>query len=195
MIHRKIFGIILDGKPAGDLDRLITVFSEENGVTAIIAKGVKKITSHRGFHLDLFNLAYFEIEEGGSQHNPRQYLREVTTEKNFLKLKNHPENFSAACVIASFLIRALPQRSPQKQLFHLTQKIFEALNDTREPHEVLSLFFLKSLRLLGHLPSILKKRELKSMLQQTLLQLDPEFTLNARRTLGIFSKFERTRSS
>jgi hypothetical protein len=33
------------------------------------------------------------------------------------------------------------------------------------------------------------------MLGRTLLQLDPEFTLNARRTLGIFSKFERTRSS
>ncbi|MBI2639062.1 DNA repair protein RecO [Candidatus Peregrinibacteria bacterium] len=199
MIHRKIYGIIIKIQPLGELDRIVTVFSEEYGVISVIAKGVKKITSRRGFHLDLLNAAHIDIEESGSESMPRRYLREVTPEENFLNLKNSPEHFSAGCIMAAFIKRTIPEGAPQKTLFDLTQKTLRSLNQNNDassdPKIILSTYFLKTLKLLGHLPGTLKKREIKPYLQKTLQALDPEFTLNARRTLGIFSKFESTRSS
>lgn len=199
MIHKKIYGIILKIQPLGELDRLVTVFSEEYGVISVIAKGVKKITSRRGFHLDLLNIAYMDIEEVGSENLPRRYLREVTPEEIFLDLKSRHEHFSAGCIIAAFIKRTVPEETPQKTLFELTKQTLWRLNQNHgtpsEPKTILSTYFLKTLRLLGHLPDTLKKREVKPFLQKTLQALDPEFTLNARRTLGIFSKLESTRSS
>lgn len=203
MIHRKIYGIILKIQPLGEFDRLVTVFSEEYGVISVIAKGVKKITSRRGFHLDLLNIAHMDLEENGSESLPRRYLREVTPEEIFPDLKNRHEHFSAGCIIAAFIKRAVPEETPQKTLFELTKKTLRRLNQNNsaqnnahtDPKIILSTYFLKTLRLLGHLPDTLKKRDIKPLLQKTLAYLDPEFTLNARRTLGIFSKFERTRSS
>lgn len=195
MVPKKIYGIILGIKPLGELDRFLVVFSREYGMISIAAKGVKKITSHRGFHLDLLNMAHLDIEEVGIDSQPRRYLREVSTENPFSILKTNPESFSSACVIATFLKRLLPENTPQKKLFDLTKKTFEVLNTPADPKEVVFTYFLKTLRLLGHLPIIIKKRDLKPMLQKALTQLDPEFTLNARRTLGIFSKFESMPSS
>lgn len=193
MVTRKIHGIILSLKPAGDLDCLLLVFSREYGLVPVLAKGVKKITSRRGFHLDLFNYGSLEIEEIGNDIRPRRYLREITTARHFPRIKEQPEHFSAACVMASFLKRTLPQETPQKTLFDLMLKTLECLEESRNPHGVLSTSLLKILRLLGHLPHTLKKNQLKPALQKTLIYLDPEFTLNARRTLGIFSSLERTR--
>jgi DNA repair protein RecO (recombination protein O) len=195
MIPQKLYGVILDIKPLGELDCTVMVFTESLGLISLIAKGVKKITSHRGFHLDLFNVAHFDVEAIGSNLQPRRYIREVSTVENFKALKRWPENFSAACVMATFLKRILPQSIPERQLFSLTEKTFKALNANCTPREILSAYFLRALHLLGHLPSLIKKREVKSILQQTLYELDPEFTLNARKTLGIFSKWERTASS
>lgn len=192
MIHKKIYGIIIKIQPLGELDRLVTVFSEEYGVISVMAKGVKKITSRRGFHLDLLNIAYMDIEEVGSENLPRRYLREVTPEEIFLTLKNRHEHFSAGCIIAAFIKRTVPEETPQKALFALTKQTLWHLNQNHgapsDPKTILSTYFLKTLRLLGHIPDTLKKREIKPLLQKTLAYLDPEFTLNARRTFGIFSK-------
>lgn len=195
MQTRKLTGIILNIRPVGEFDRMIHVFSNELGVVRIIAKGVRRIKSRRSFHLDICRLTRMEIEECGHGSACVRYLREIATTDSLNELKKMPLRFSSACVIASFLKRILPELSPQKSLFSLTKKTFGLLNETNDPQKLLLTYFLKAMRLLGYLPNILPRQEMRSVLTKTLSAIDPQFVLNARRTLGIFATLESTRSN
>ena len=192
---KKITGFILNIRPHLEFDRIVSVFSSEFGRVYVFAKGVRRITSHRGSHLDLFNYVEMEVEESSKTGRAKKYLREVAAQQPFKSLKNKPTSFAAACIIASFLERMLPEDSPERTVFRLTQKTFHALDSGSEAKKILFMYFLKTLRVLGHLPPILPKRRAREMLWRALQTLDPQLTLNARRTLGIFSSFESSLSS
>lgn len=186
MQPKKVSGIIINIKPHKEFDRIVLVFSHEYGILRIVAKGVRKVPSRRGFHLDLFNYAKMELENS-AQHI--LYLREISTLQLFKKIKNQPLNFAAANIIASFLTHNIPLEFPQKKLFILTRKTFETLNETnKDPGQILFIYLLKAMRLLGYLPEKILKKHLRATLQKSLENLNPQLTLMARRTLGIFSK-------
>lgn len=186
MLYRKLTGFILNIRAHSEYDRVIAVFSREMGLVRIIAKGIRRIRSHRGFHMDLFNYVQMEVEEGKSGGRAR-YLREVATLEPSTGLKNNPKSFSAACVIAFFLLRIVPEETPQRELLALTKKTFESLESGNDEKRALMSFFLKATRLLGFLPNSLPRNRVRDELFKTLNDLNPQFTLYARRTLGIFS--------
>lgn len=171
-----------------EFDRLITVFSCESGIIRVVAKGVRKISSRRSGHLDLLTRVNIEIEESGygGIHAPK-YVREAATVNAFVNMKANPEYFSAGIIISSFLLRLLPEQTPYQELFALTEGAFMRLN-ARETHtrEILRFYFTEALKMLGYAGENIAR---------ALKEIDPQFTLNARRTLGIFSSLESTRSS
>ncbi len=194
MLVRKLTGIILAMRPHAEFDRIVSVFSSELGVTRIIAKGVRRMRSRRGYHLDLLNEVEMEIEESGS--SGARYLREISVVQSFMNIKGAPERFAAACVIATFLMRVLPEGAPQRHIFDFTQRVLRALEKGRDPRDALLTYFLKVTRTLGYMPhKISTKEDARELLWKMLNDIDPQFTLHARRTLGIFSKFESTVSS
>ncbi len=109
MQFKKIKGIILNIKPHMELDRGLSVFSKEYGRIFVMAKGVRKITSQRGFHLDLFNYSTMEIEECGVGASAKHYLREISTIQTFGGIKMNPVNLAAACLIGLFIERMIPR--------------------------------------------------------------------------------------
>lgn len=188
---KKLHGIILHQNLVGDRDRLLRIFSEEEGTVRVLAKGVCHPGSRRSFHLDLLNFVQIEIEISRGVN----YVREVTTLDPFSNMKQKAFSFSCGCVIGSFLLRTLPLGVTEDGLFILTLQTFRSLNTEKDPASLLRNYFLKALRLLGYLPPMVKKNTLRTLLTQTLEALDPELTLTARRTLATFSKSERTRSN
>lgn len=188
MQHKKITGIILHHHPHAEFDRILSVFSYEFGRITVIAKGVRKIHSRRGFHLDVLNHVDMQIEEC----TQKKYLREISTVQNFSELKSKPLSFAAACVISSFITRAIPLETPQKILFTLTQTTFEKLNTADNPRQILITYFLKTAKLLGYIRNTIAKNRIRQTLNHALNTIDPQLTLNARKTLGIFSILEST---
>lgn len=192
MLHKKLSGLILELRPHRDLDRQIILFSEEEGIVSIIAKGVRKITSHRGFHLDVLNDVSVEVEESRQRI---RYLREIQTNESFVAVKRDPARFASACLMTQFVNRVMPMETPQRNMFELLHSSLNSLAATDDHRSMLLAYFLNSLELLGFLPKNIPQQQKRRMLQKTLEDLDPQFTLNARRTLGTFSKFESTRTS
>lgn len=200
MKTRKLTGFILNIKSYGEYDRMLFIFSRQLGLLRVLAKGIRKLGSRRSFHIDLINASRMEIEESNSV----SYLREIMTVNSYTVMKKQPEHFCVACIIASFLLSSLPESMPHEKLFDMTKKIFEALNvrgmGMREAHgtmvkDLLLVYLLKATKELGYMPNSLPKHKLRKTLNQVLCDLNPQFTLQARRTLGIFSNFESTRSS
>lgn len=192
----KITAFLLRIQPIGEYDRLLSVFARERGLMRIMAKGTRSIRSRRSFHLDLLNMARMEIETT----NSGVYLREISTLHSYSALKRTPEYFGSACVAASFLLAFLPEEAPQRNLFRMTQKIFDRLDapaahEARGTKNLLLLYLLKATRDLGYLPNSIPKSHIRKTLAQVLGDINPQFTLQARRTLGIFESFKSTRSS
>lgn len=188
---KKLHGIILHQSPLGDNDRSIRFFSKEEGIVPVLAKGVRRTGSHRSFHLDLLNFVQLEIEISRGV----KYVREVTLLDAFAILKQKTFAFTCACVMSSFLLRIVPSGVKDAALFTLTLRTFRSLNRGKDSRQTLRNYFLKALRMLGHLPHVVKKNSIRTLLVETLEALDPQLIFMARRTLATFSKSERTRSS
>lgn len=195
MMHEKLTGLVLGMKPFSEFDRILFFFSEESGLTPILAKGVRRAKSRRAFHLDILNHLSIEVESNVTPGTPR-YLREVTSLSVFSTLKQKPHLYAAACLAASFLRNILPHGAKQPELLQQTLTLMTALEETDgTPEELLRKYFLDAATCLGHLPNHTSKPKDTEWLLKFFRELDPQFTLRARRTLGIFSNFESTRSS
>lgn len=49
-------GVVIKRTNLGEADRLLTVFTKDNGKVVLLARGVRKIASRRGGSIELFNL-------------------------------------------------------------------------------------------------------------------------------------------
>jgi len=54
-------GIVLKRRVVGEADRIITVFTRQHGKLRLIAKGVRRITSRRAGHLEVFSHVILSI--------------------------------------------------------------------------------------------------------------------------------------
>ena len=57
-------GIILKRKNVGEADRILTMFAKQYGKIRVLAKGVRKITSRRSSHVELFRFVHVIIHRG-----------------------------------------------------------------------------------------------------------------------------------
>jgi DNA repair protein RecO (recombination protein O) len=57
-------GIILKRRNFGETDRIITIFTRELGKISCIAKGVRKITSRRSGHVEVFHRVHISYHDG-----------------------------------------------------------------------------------------------------------------------------------
>lgn len=210
MYYKKLRGFIIGNKPYQEWDRLISFFSYEEGIVPVFAKGARRITSHRSFHLDLLNYLSIEIESSAHAISGPYYLREASSLSVFSAIKKHPLRFGVASLIAGFLSRNVPPHASQKKLFRLTHQTLSALdaaadfstanevgaqNAHQDPKQILFLYLVKSLRLLGYMPDQMARSKMRGHLRDTLYTIDPELTREARRTLGMFSSFENSASA
>ena len=95
-------GFVIKRKNFGEADRLLTIFSKNNGKITAIAKGVRKITSRRGGLLEPFNLIKFHTVQSYSM----KILTEVELKSSFEGQKKDLSGYKNI-LVASELIDAL----------------------------------------------------------------------------------------
>ena len=55
---QRVYALVLFRKNIGESDRLVTFLTKEHGIIRAIAKGVRKIPSSRGGHVEPFTLVH-----------------------------------------------------------------------------------------------------------------------------------------
>ncbi len=92
-------GFIIKRRNFGEADRILTIFSKQNGKITVLAKGVRKITSRRGALLEPFNHVKF--------HTVQSYTRRVLTEveliRSFDEYKNNLEPYQKILIACELL--------------------------------------------------------------------------------------------
>lgn len=144
----KAEGIILSRKNYGETDRIITIFTKEYGKLRAIAKGVRRITSRRGPHLEVFTRAEFMLYKG----NTLDSVSEVNPLDTFEHLRSNLKQVGIAYLYCELVSSLLADRQEHSDIYELLRFALVKLDageavatDSRE-------FTLELLWTLGFLP-------------------------------------------
>lgn len=142
---------MLSRRNIGEADRLVTFLTREYGIMKGVAKGVRKIPSSRGGHLEPFTqvLVLVRMSRGAT------YIGATETETYFPQLRANGKTLTHARAMAYAAISLLGEQDPVPELYdmmqeawHLLPKLPSAKQDVVEGAALLLV-----LRLAGVLPN------------------------------------------
>lgn len=154
----KAHGIVLKRRNVGEADRIITLFTREYGKIRIIAKGVRRITSRRAPHLEVFRLAHVTLHKGRTLDT----VVEVESAALLHLATNEMQKVSFAYYACELVDRLLPDGQEHREVFGLTSSAIHSLDNGKtaiEWQQEIFSFALKLLWTLGYLPKTITLAE------------------------------------
>ncbi|MFZ5845112.1 MAG: DNA repair protein RecO, partial [Patescibacteria group bacterium] len=147
----------------GEADRVLTVFTKEYGKLRLLAKGVRRISSRRAPHLELFSQVELTIHKGQTW----DVISEASSNYLGNQLSNSLEKMTLAYFCGELVDRLLPEHQEHREIYYLLLDALNQIGKITRPDdwEPLAEAFANTLLWdLGYLP---RSRRL------TLLTLEP----------------------
>ncbi len=144
--------IILKRIDFDEAKRIITLLTRSHGKISAIAPGMRKVTSRKGSHLELFNHSQVFFAKGKNL----DIITEAETINSFENIRGNLEKIGQSYYIAELVDALLPEEQKNYQVFNLTLTILKELNQTnteklksRKTDELLRDFEIQLLITLG----------------------------------------------
>lgn len=147
----KTRGIVLKRRAQGEADRVITVLAPRLGKFSAIAKGVRRITSRLGGHLELFSVVDFVLAEGRTWY----IISAAETVATFPVLRSSLPAAQAAGHFARLINRFIPEGEDAPAAFDRLEAALAALPEV--PSSLVLRQFEWQLLLLGGLQPELRQ--------------------------------------
>jgi len=125
-------GLILKKQPSGENDWYLTIFSPEYGKIQAVSRSSRKISSHKGSHLETLNLCEFQLYKNGD----RFLITECKVENAYLAIKSDLDKSAACFAILEVLLRSIQSDNQNTELFLLTLKTLDQLNNELDQVEL-----------------------------------------------------------
>jgi DNA repair protein RecO (recombination protein O) len=147
---RRVEALILRHQRWGEADRILTVFSKENGKLRVIAKGVRKTTSRKAGHVELFMRSALQLAQG------RDFwiLTQAEAINSFLPLRDDLQKMGVASYVIELLDKFTYEDGPNPQLYKLVVETLERLAAGDSIFIVLRFYEMRLLDLLGYRPQL-----------------------------------------
>ena len=133
----------------GEADRILTIFTREHGKLAVVAKGIRKLTSRKAPHLELFSSARIHLVSG---HN-LPIVTEAQTLTDFAHLKTALQRTKHAFHLLEILDQMLAEGQPHPEVFDRLIKDLQLLSlpdlSLKQAVEIIRQFELYLLEHLG----------------------------------------------
>lgn len=124
----KAEAIILKRKNIGEGDRMVTMFTKEYGKLHAIAKGVRRITSRRAAHLEVFCRVSVLLHKGKSL----DVISEVTTIEPYVLLRGSLARVSTGYYICELVDRLLPEKQEHRDVYSLLATTLMQISSSSE---------------------------------------------------------------
>ncbi len=145
----KATGIILKRKNLGEADRILTVFTQNEGKIYLKAKGVRKITSKRASHIEPLNKVTFSSYKKGAM----PVLTEVICIESFSRIKQNLSLVALSYHICELIDGLCPEGQESPEIFNLVEQILLDLSYEKHIGSAIHDFEVKLLTKLGFLSS------------------------------------------
>lgn len=144
----KAEGFVLKRKNYGEADRIITLFTKYHGKLIVLAKGIRKITSKKSPHLEVFNKVSLYIASGKSF----SIVTEAYTIQTYSTLKTNLSVVANAYHLVELVDKLCGEKEVHPTIFYLLERSFEELDKNPElAHAISEQFSLSFLREMGYL--------------------------------------------
>lgn len=141
--------VILKRINYGEADKIITVLTKSNGKVVLIAKGVRKITSRRKGHLELFS----HVKISYTQSSGLGYITEVETIDIFADHQTVWEPLGHLFHVSELVDKLIPEDEEQEYVYRLLLRALTVLSqesDHERREEIIRLFERSLLTDLGY---------------------------------------------
>jgi DNA repair protein RecO (recombination protein O) len=142
--------IILRRSDFGEADRLLTVFTPERGKLRLLAKGVRKTTSRKAGHVELFMLVDMLVAQGRTW----DIVSQAEIVEPYRDLREDLDKTSHAYYLAELLDRFTEEHDPNQPVFELLALTLAHLSHIDNPFLALRYFELHLLSLTGYQPQL-----------------------------------------
>lgn len=144
--------IILKRYDFGEADRILTLFTPELGKVRVIAKGVRKITSRKSGHVELFTYSNLLIAKGRNL----DIVTQAETIKPFRTLREDLSRITHAYYVVEVVDQFTEERNENQPLFELLLGTLQALEETSDIRRTIRYFELRLLDVVGYRPQLFR---------------------------------------
>lgn len=124
----KATGIVIKRKNIGEADRILTIFTKDQGKLQIKAKGVRRITSKRSSHVEPLNYCSFGLYKGQGM----SVLTEIETVASFQPIKADLQKTGFAYHICELIDGLCPEEQENQQVFFLLLETLKKLSSVSD---------------------------------------------------------------
>lgn len=118
--------LILRRRDFGDADRILTIFTPEKGRLEVIAKGVRKTSSHKAGHLEPFTHVNLLL----AQARTWDIITEVVTVESYRHLRENLDAIGRAGYVAELVDAFAQSDDDHKPVWELTTFVLRALDES-----------------------------------------------------------------
>ena len=144
--------IIVKRSNLGEADRLLTLYTPHRGKHRVTAKGVRRPTSRKAGHLELFTHAQLLLAKGRTL----DIVTQAETISAFPKLRTDLSRTSSAYYLVELLDRFTGEEIENRALFDLLLQSLSWLNEEPEVEPVIRFYELRLLGLVGYQPQLFR---------------------------------------
>lgn len=134
----------------GEADRVLTLYSRENGKVRVVAKGVRKLKSRKAGHLEPFTHVQLQLARG----RDLPIVTQAETIEAFSNIRNTLEITAQASYVLEILDRFTFDEEENRDLFRLAVEALQRLDAGIDPFYVNRYFELHVLDTLGFKPEL-----------------------------------------
>lgn len=149
MATYKTQGIIIKRRNFGEADRLLTIYTQNEGKIIVIAKGVRRSKAKMVGHTELFYLLNLQLAEGKTWDIVSS--ADIINDFKDIRLKSNLTN--QAYFMAELVDNLTHEAEPHKEIFDLLLSSLTKLNG-KNHKLILPYYSFKLLSILGHTPEL-----------------------------------------
>lgn len=144
-------GIVLKRRSSGEADKIITVFTKQYGKIRVMAKGIRRITSRRAGHLEIFHDVVLTLYQGRGM----DIVSEAQSVYRAKHLTTDMTKIGYAYCLCELVDQIMPEKQEHRDIFILLRDALIQLDQSNSQEAslaVLTDFIHHVLWSLGYLP-------------------------------------------
>lgn len=142
--------VVLKAIDYGETDKILTLYTSSLGKVHAVAKGVRRVTSRMGGHLDLFTHASVLMVHGRNM----EIVTQGQAIHTFPHLRETLAPLGKACYVVELADRFTEDANPNPELFKALVQALVRVDADTTPDLALCLFQLQLLALSGYRPQL-----------------------------------------
>ena len=151
----EVKGLVIRSADVGEADRLITVFTKEEGTVTALVKGARSLKNRNMAATMQFCYSSFILYKKGD----RLWVRESSLIESFFGLRSSIEGLSLAGYIVEVL-SDITTASPEEELLRLALNSLYAIAESKYSLEKIKCAFeIRALAIIGYMPDVLNCRD------------------------------------